>query len=108
MFLRIRCERSSSHPVLKEVFPLGRSLSFPFFLSGQVLNSKAGFPGGHLSWLCEHRREQASMLQFVLPSLEPLPEESDEVEQSRLSYVRLRSFLDWGLGHRDSKGSKQH
>lgn len=94
MFLRIRCERNSSHPVLKEGFPLGRSLSFPFFLSGQVLNSKARFPGGYLAWLGEHRRKQASMLRFVLPSLEPLPEESDEVEQSRLSYVRLWSFLE--------------
>lgn len=67
MFLRIQCERNSSHSVLKEVFPLGRSLSFPFFLSLQVLNSKARFPGGYLSWLGEHRREQASNA-LVCPS----------------------------------------
>lgn len=67
MFLRTQCEQNSSHPVLKEVSPqgrslsfpevfpppnppyptppllLGRSLSFPFFLSGQDLNSRASW-----------------------------------------------------------------
>lgn len=34
VFLRTQCEWNSSHPVLNEVIPPGRALSFSFFLPG--------------------------------------------------------------------------